>query len=100
MCTLALHSSYQGKPIKSKFNIVFEVKDIETVREELTLRGIDKGEILDAAPGIRVCDGNDPEGNSFYIEMVEKWLLRNIQQTPFISMGRSRISYNLINLAQ
>jgi hypothetical protein len=68
VCTLALHGG--GKrdfgPDAPKF--VFEVEKIEEVRQVLLDRGVPMGPLRGAAPGVWVCDGQDPEGNNFSIE--------------------------------
>jgi hypothetical protein len=68
ICTLALHGG--GKrdfgPDAPKF--VFEVEKIEEVRQELLDRGVLMGSLRRAAPGVLVCDGQDPDGNKFSIE--------------------------------
>lgn len=51
---------------------MFIVENIEAVRKVLSWRGFRMGEIREATPGIRVCDGKDPEGNPFSLEMIIK----------------------------
>jgi catechol 2,3-dioxygenase-like lactoylglutathione lyase family enzyme len=68
VCTLALHGGGQLDfgPDAPKF--VFEVEKIEEVRQELLDRRVLMGPVRRAAPGVLVCDGQDPEGNKFSIE--------------------------------
>jgi catechol 2,3-dioxygenase-like lactoylglutathione lyase family enzyme len=68
-CTLALHSGGAGKLGEDTPKIVFGVEEIETARQELLAGGVKLGEIRQAAPGVLACDGRDPEGNPFSIEM-------------------------------
>lgn len=69
-CTLALHAGGKGRIGEDTPKIVFGVEEIETARQELLEGGVKIGEIRQAAPGVMVCDGRDPEGNPFSIEMV------------------------------
>ena len=48
-----------------------QVDDILAAREELLNRGVELGEVRSAAPGVWVCDGEDPEGNKLSIESHE-----------------------------
>ena len=70
-CTLALHGGGQRRfgPDAPKF--VFRVTDLEAAREELLQKVVPMGEIRSPAPGVQVCDGQDPEGNRFSIEARE-----------------------------
>jgi predicted enzyme related to lactoylglutathione lyase len=67
-CTLALHGGGSRKLGEDTPKIVFGVEDIETARQELLAGGVRMGQIRQAAPAVRVCDGRDPEGNPFSIE--------------------------------
>lgn len=67
-CTLALHGGGEGKIGQDSAKFVFEVDDVDKVRAELLSRGVEVGKIREAAPGILVCDGSDPEGHRFSIE--------------------------------
>ena len=65
--TLALHSGGeppQGTP--PRFG--FRVEDIEATRVMLTGRGVPCSDVRSPAPGVRVVDCKDPEGNGFFIE--------------------------------
>lgn len=68
-CALCLHAGGEGKQTGSAPSFTFRVADIEWSRRELAARGVEMGEIFDAAPGIRVCRGMDPDGHPFAIEM-------------------------------
>ncbi len=70
-CTLALHNGGNRRFGVDSPKIVFQVRDIKDVRNELLKRGATIGEVRPAAPGIWVCDGMDPEGNEFSIESDE-----------------------------
>ena len=48
---------------------MFRVEDIEKARDELTKCGVRLGHVRSPAPGISVCDGTDPSGNPFSIEL-------------------------------
>jgi len=68
-CTLALHGGGKRRLGDDTLKIVFGVDEIEAARQELLAGGVQVGEIRQAAPGVLVCDGRDPEGNPFSIEM-------------------------------
>ena len=68
-CTLALHGGGQKRLGPDTHSIVFGVADIHSARSELLSRGVKVGEVRSAAPGVWVCDGFDPEGNPFSIEL-------------------------------
>lgn len=70
-CLLALHAGGQGRLGADTPKIVFGVEDIHTARQRLVGQGVAIGEVRSAAPGVWVCDGKDPEGNPFSIEMHE-----------------------------
>ena len=70
-CTLALHGGGVGDLGRDAPKIVFQVADLEETRNSLLERGVFMGEVRTAAPGIIVCDGEDPEGNRFSIESQE-----------------------------
>lgn len=67
-CVLALHAGGEQRIGQDAPTIVFGVSDIQQARSSLVERGVAMSEIRSAAPGILVCDGKDPEGNSFSIE--------------------------------
>ena len=67
-CTLALHGGGRRRMEEDAPKIVFRVENIETVRQTLLERGVQLGQVRQAAPGVLVCDGLDPEGNKFSIE--------------------------------
>ena len=67
-CTLALHGGGEGVFGRDATKFVFQVEDLAEAREALLERGVLLGEVRTAAPGILVCDGEDPEGNKFSIE--------------------------------
>ena len=70
-CTLALHGGGRRCFGADAPKIVFRVDNILAAREELIHRGVEFGEVRSAAPGIWVCDGEDPEGNKLSIESHE-----------------------------
>jgi len=70
-CTLALHGGGKRRLGADAPKIVFRVDDILAAREELIHRGVQLGEVRSAAPGVWVCDGEDPEGNKLSIESHE-----------------------------
>jgi predicted enzyme related to lactoylglutathione lyase len=67
-CTLVLHGGGQGRIGRDAPKIVFRVADIHSARKFLLERGVKVGEPRSPAPGVWVCDGLDPEENSFSIE--------------------------------
>ena len=48
--------------------ITFKVSDVKTSREHFLRRGVTLSEVRSPAPGIRVVDGRDPEGNVYALE--------------------------------
>jgi len=70
-CVLALHGGGEKRIGRDAPTIVFGVSNIQSARTSLVEKGVAMGEIRSAAPGIFVCDGKDPEGNSFSIESQE-----------------------------
>ena len=68
-CTLVLHGGGRRRLGADTPKIVFRVADIEAARRELLARGVQVGEVRSPAPGVQVCDGKDPEGNPFSIEV-------------------------------
>jgi len=67
-CALALHGGGEGRLGDDAPKFVFGVSDIESVRSCFTDRGVKLGDVRSPAPGVSVCDGEDPEGNRFSIE--------------------------------
>ena len=68
---MTLHAGGQRRFGADAPKIVFGVKDAAALRDELLLRGTWMGETSSPRPGIMVCDGIDPEGNRFSVEMRE-----------------------------
>lgn len=67
-CTLALHAGGQGRLGEDAPKFVFRVVSVSDARAWLSSLGVTLGEIRSPAPGIEVCDGQDPEGNWFSLE--------------------------------
>ena len=67
-CVLALHGGGQKRFGDEAPKLVFGVDDIHAARAELVKRGVKIGDVRPAAPGVWVCDGENPEGNKFSIE--------------------------------
>ena len=67
-CTLALHGGGNRQFGTDAPKFVFRVDDVATVREALLDRGVPTSEIRSPAPGVKVVDCKDPEGNAFSIE--------------------------------
>jgi catechol 2,3-dioxygenase-like lactoylglutathione lyase family enzyme len=67
-CTLALHGGGRRRLGEDAPKIVFRVIDVPRVRRELLQQGVPMGDVRSPAPGVQVCDGQDPEGNRFSIE--------------------------------
>jgi catechol 2,3-dioxygenase-like lactoylglutathione lyase family enzyme len=67
-CSLALHGGGKGNKGIDAPKIVFNVDNVPAAREILCKQDVVLGDIRSPAPGIQVCDGKDPEGNSFSIE--------------------------------
>jgi predicted enzyme related to lactoylglutathione lyase len=67
-CALALHSGGKGRIGADTPMIVFGVKDIHFIRSTLVNRGVTLDDVFQAAPGVLVCHGRDPEGNPIALE--------------------------------
>lgn len=67
-CVLALHAGGKRRLGQDTPKIVLRVKDVHAARAALLERGVALGEVRTPAPGVRVCDGSDPEGHPFSIE--------------------------------
>ncbi len=65
---LALHVGGRGRIGEDAPKLAFSVADVTSARAALAARGVAMGEIRDAAPGVRVCDCADPEGNRFSLD--------------------------------
>jgi predicted enzyme related to lactoylglutathione lyase len=70
-CTLVLHGGGQRRLGDDTPKIVFRVRDIDAVRADLIKKGVQMGEVRSPAPGVKVSDGRDPEGNPFSLEVHE-----------------------------
>ena len=68
-CALCLHTGGTGQLGPDSPSFTFRVADIAWSRSVLMARGVAMGEIFEAAPGIRICRGKDPDGHAFAIEM-------------------------------
>jgi CAAX protease family protein len=71
-CLLVLDSSTQGEDHETRQKLVFRVSNIEEARKALLARGCLLGEVQTPLQGIWVCDGIDPEGNTFSIQSGKK----------------------------
>jgi len=67
-CVLALHGGGQRRFGADAPKFVFDVPDIRHAWQELREAGVSLDEIFEAAPGVLVANGVDPEGNKFSIE--------------------------------
>ena len=67
-CTLALHGGGKRRLGEDTPRLVFHVEDVDTAREELLERGVAMDAVRVIGPGVRVCDGRDPEGNKVSIQ--------------------------------
>lgn len=65
---LALHGGGQRRLGQDTPRIVFAVSEIGTTRQLMLARGVEFSEVFEAAPGIMICDGRDPEGNPISLE--------------------------------
>jgi len=67
-CSLALHSDRAVDSTPGVVEVVFFVENFDERRQELIDAGIKMKEPWSPAPGVRVSNGIDPEGNPFAIE--------------------------------
>src|SRR6185436_18983043 len=63
-CRLALHAGVSN-PGRTK--ICFFAPDVSKARKELIDRGIRMGQDPGPGEGVKLCDGKDPEGNTFQL---------------------------------
>lgn len=70
-CSLVLHGGGQKRLGVDSAKIAFQVTDIEATRATLLERGVKIGDVRSPAPGVKVADGFDPEGNPFSIDWHE-----------------------------
>jgi len=64
-CMLALRTGNKQPSGRSAGRIVFSVRDIEHAHNYLLSRDIRMGDVHISSSGEYLCDGLDPEGNSF-----------------------------------
>jgi len=67
-CDLCVHAGGERDSDETAPKVVFSVDDVEAARDRLRSEGVELGDIREPAPGTRVCDGVDPEGNKFSLE--------------------------------
>jgi catechol 2,3-dioxygenase-like lactoylglutathione lyase family enzyme len=67
-CTLALHATTRREPGTGEPNPTFLVADADAERNRLVAAGVEVTEIREPAPGVKVFDVHDPDGNRFSIE--------------------------------
>jgi predicted enzyme related to lactoylglutathione lyase len=65
-CVLALHGG--GRIGTHNVRVNFDVDDLDAVCAELRRRGVETSDAREPAPGIRVADVRDPEGNVVSLE--------------------------------
>ena len=78
-CLLVLDSSRQNEEDEEREilqKLVFRVSNIEATRKELLARGCLLEEVQSPLQGVWVCDGIDPEGNTFSIQSGKKRAFR------------------------
>lgn len=63
-CRVAIHDAPKANPGRTKLS--FYAKDVAAARAELVRRGAKMGRLLEF-PGLTMCDGKDPEGNTFQL---------------------------------
>lgn len=68
---LCLHAGRDGEIGDYAPKLVFEVDDLEETGDYLRQHDVELGKVRSPAPGVRVIDGLDPEGNTFSIEAKE-----------------------------
>jgi len=67
-CTLALHGGAPETHNPLPPVLTFRVADIEGARAALESQGVPLEPAYEAAPGVWVCEGRDPEGNRFALK--------------------------------
>jgi len=68
---LALHAGRTEHHHGQEPRLSFLVDDLEQARERLRSHDVPAGEPRSPAPGIRIVDARDPEGNAFHFELHE-----------------------------
>lgn len=69
--SLCLHEGREGDVGPYAPKLVFDVADLETAADHLRNHDVPLGDARSPAPGIRVIDASDPEGNRFSIEATD-----------------------------
>lgn len=67
-CTLALHTIDERLIGTAEPDPTFLVRDVDAERARLRGAGVEIGEIREPAPGVKVFDVRDPDGNRFSLE--------------------------------
>lgn len=67
-CTLALHATARREPGTGEPDPTFLVSDANAERHRLVAASVEVTEIREPAPGVKVFDAHDPDGNRFSIE--------------------------------
>ena len=67
-CKLCLHSGGTMNMGKDAPRFTFTVKNVNETRKKFLEKGVTMTEIRIVGPGNKVCDGRDPEGNTFSFE--------------------------------
>ncbi|MBM3934975.1 MAG: hypothetical protein FJ319_11875 [SAR202 cluster bacterium] len=62
---LALHKA-KGN-VANQTKIAFYCEEVSKVRAEMIAKGIEMGKDPGDGPGVKTCDGKDPEGNVFQL---------------------------------
>lgn len=70
-CTLVLHGNLETQHGKDRPKLAFHVDDFETAYKTLTERGVKLGAVRSPSPGLKIAEGQDPEGNPFTIDCQE-----------------------------
>lgn len=65
-CVLALHNGGEPNKARRPPKVVFYADDVESARQELIRRGAKMGPFR-SSTSLSLCDGKDPEGNTFQI---------------------------------
>jgi catechol 2,3-dioxygenase-like lactoylglutathione lyase family enzyme len=67
-CTLALHAIDDRRVGTAEPDPTFLVRDVDGERARLRGAGVEVGDVREPAPGVRVFDVRDPDGNRFSLE--------------------------------
>lgn len=65
---IALHAGRESGPPAEAPALVFLVEDLEAAVRDVTDHGVTLTEITEPHPGVKLCNGRDPDGHVFFLK--------------------------------